>query len=101
MKDNGHTIVFTIGEYTRGEVYTSDAQLQLLCRITGKGMFTTRPYAANKHTGTKFTIELHDRNYKKSISPEDRELIRNLGFAGLGDTHPAWNDPPTKNGICL
>ena len=27
IKDNGHTIVFTLGEYKPGEVYTSDAQL--------------------------------------------------------------------------
>ena len=64
-------------------------------------MFTTCPSAANKHTGTKFTIELHNRNYKKSISLEDRELISNLGFAGLGETNPAWNDAPTRNGPCL
>jgi len=53
----GHTIVFTLGEYTRGEVYTSNAQLQLRSDTTGEGMFTTHPYAANRHTGTKFTIQ--------------------------------------------
>ena len=54
-------IVFTLGKYKGGKVYTSDAQLQLCSNNTGKGMFTTHPYAAIRQTRTKFTIELHDR----------------------------------------
>ena len=94
------TAIFVVGAYASGATYALDGTAQLINKDVGVGCCFTAPYATSKHSGVKFTIELHNRHLKRRASGEDLHLLSCLGFARQSTVNKSWTDLLSQSGCC-
>ena len=94
------TVAFVLGAYACGATYAPDGTAQLQSRVVGVGCCFTAPYATSKSSGVKFTIELHNRHFKRKASGEDLHLLSCIGFTRRSTDNNYWTALLSRRGSC-
>jgi hypothetical protein len=92
--------LLTMGCYTEGELYTTDGSLQLGPTNVDTVYANDKQYAALPPRGKRYVLQLHNDNYTDKVLPEDRRLLRSVGFVLDGKVPYEWRHVAWHHGLC-
>ncbi len=86
--------------YTTGTVYDRSGALQISDTLVDAVFANNQPYAVIPPRGKRYVIHLHNENHSERILPEDRRLLRAVGFNIDGRPPTAWRQLESHPGLC-
>ena len=92
--------LLTMGCFTEGTVYSVDGTLQINPTTTDTAYAIDRPYAAIPAKSKRYVIGIHNDNYSDRTLPEDRRLLRAVGFNLNGSIPNEWKQVAWHHGPC-
>ena len=92
--------LLTMGCYTGGEVYSTDGSLQIGLADVDTVYANAKQYASLPFQGKQYVIQLHNESYTDKVLPEDRRLLRSVGFVLDGKVPYEWRHVTWHHGPC-
>ncbi len=92
--------LLTMGCYTTGTVYDKSGTLQISDALVDTVFAIGEPYASIPPRGKRYVIHLHNENHSERILPEDRRLLRSVGFNIDGRPPTVWQHLEYHPGAC-
>ncbi len=92
--------LLTMGCYTGGEVYSTDGSLQIGSTDVDTVYANTKQYISLPSKGKRYVIQLHNESYTDKVLPEDRRLLRSVGFVLDGKVPYEWRHVAWHHGPC-